>query len=337
MSVQYHIEDHAPVARARAYNGNLLHACIEAQAARAPHHTAFEFSGKPVTYLELDARANQVANYLIGKGIGAGDFVAFHQTRSADLYIGILGAMKAGAAYVAIDAATPAGRVAEIVAEFAPKLVLASASLAQTVAHADRLVVVEDERAAFASLPSHIHFAGTRAADADTIAQVIFKTAADGSVKALAASHSEAVLFMRSLVSVYGIEAHHRCFQDASVPLDVALEEVWAMLSAGATVVFADAKAAVGATFLADEQISFLSTVPESLATIAGDVRGIDIVVVGGAKCPTDLAVSWSLKARRLVSIKIAGDRVPSFTIEQDAGAWRPRMLYARGCERAAV
>jgi hypothetical protein len=37
------------------------------------------------------------------------------------------------------------------------------------------------------------------------------------------------------------------------------------------------------------------------------------------------------------VSIKTVGDRVPSFTIEQDAGAWRPRMLYARGCERAAV
>src|SRR5438105_15793160 len=87
-------------------------ALFEAQAARAPRAVAVEFQGRSLSYGELNARANQVAQALLAAGIGPEDLVGVCLKRSPELVVALLGTWKAGAAYVPLDPAYPAERLA---------------------------------------------------------------------------------------------------------------------------------------------------------------------------------------------------------------------------------
>jgi amino acid adenylation domain-containing protein/non-ribosomal peptide synthase protein (TIGR01720 family) len=74
-----------------------------AQLSRTPGNIAVTFEDTSLTYVELDARANQLARYLAGQGIGPEDVVALAIPRSVEMIVGILGVLKSGAAYLSID------------------------------------------------------------------------------------------------------------------------------------------------------------------------------------------------------------------------------------------
>lgn len=106
-----------------------LHHLIEQQARRTPGLTALVFEEQRLDYSELNRRAESLARFLRARGIAPDDRVALLQERSADLIIGILGILKAGAAYVPIDPAYPAARIAYILEDAGAKLVLTESSL----------------------------------------------------------------------------------------------------------------------------------------------------------------------------------------------------------------
>src|SRR5882724_12814115 len=81
------------------------------QAERRPQAIAVSDSRANVTYADLDARTNQLANYLLASGIEKGDVVAIYAHRSANLVAAILGVLKAGAAFTILDPAYPAARM----------------------------------------------------------------------------------------------------------------------------------------------------------------------------------------------------------------------------------
>ncbi|RMP52651.1 Amino acid adenylation, partial [Pseudomonas syringae pv. atrofaciens] len=68
---------------------------------------ALVFEAHTFTYAQLNARANQLAHHLIGLGIGPDDRVAICVERSPEMVVGLLGILKAGAAYVPLDPAYP--------------------------------------------------------------------------------------------------------------------------------------------------------------------------------------------------------------------------------------
>jgi len=78
-----------------------------AQAARTPAATAVISDGTHLTYADLDTRANRLARHLTGRGVGPETVVAVDVPRGADLLVALLGVLKAGGAYFAIDASYP--------------------------------------------------------------------------------------------------------------------------------------------------------------------------------------------------------------------------------------
>lgn len=90
---------------------------FEAQVARGQDATAVEFDGVEVSYAELNARANRLARLLVSRGVKPQDRVAVMMDRSADLIVALLATVKAGAAYVPIDPAYPADRIAFMLAD----------------------------------------------------------------------------------------------------------------------------------------------------------------------------------------------------------------------------
>src|SRR5579872_92610 len=103
---------------------------FEAQVARTPHLAAVICDGALLTYAELNARANRLARHLISLGAGPERRVAVAMPRSAEMIVAVLAVLKGGAAYVPVDAAYPAERIAFMLADAAPVVMLTTTVLA---------------------------------------------------------------------------------------------------------------------------------------------------------------------------------------------------------------
>ncbi|HEX8905974.1 MAG TPA: condensation domain-containing protein, partial [Longimicrobiaceae bacterium] len=106
-----------------------IHQLFEAQAARTPEAVAMMFGDEAITFAELDARANRIANHLVGLGVGPEVRVGLCLERGMDLLPAILGVMKAGGAYVPMDPAHPAERLAYMLEDAAVTVLLTQESV----------------------------------------------------------------------------------------------------------------------------------------------------------------------------------------------------------------
>src|ERR1700744_3677147 len=97
---------------------------FERQASRTPESVALIFEGGEVTYAELDARVNQLAWSLIADAIGPEDIVAISMERSVEMVVAILATLKTGAASLPLDPDYPAERLAFLIEDARPRLVL---------------------------------------------------------------------------------------------------------------------------------------------------------------------------------------------------------------------
>ncbi|MCG1043638.1 amino acid adenylation domain-containing protein, partial [Mycetohabitans sp. B8] len=105
-----------------------IHQLFEAQAERTPEATALVYEDQTLSYAQLNARANRLAHRLIELGVQPEVRVALCVERSPALVVGLLAILKAGGAYVPLDPAYPGERLAYILRDAAPAMVLADAA-----------------------------------------------------------------------------------------------------------------------------------------------------------------------------------------------------------------
>ncbi|PON09611.1 non-ribosomal peptide synthetase [Candidatus Entotheonella serta] len=108
-----------------------LHQLFEAQAVQRPEATAVVFEEAHLTYQALNQRANQLANYLLGLGVGPETLVGVCLERSFELVACLLGILKAGGAYVPLDPSYPEARLAYMLADASPLVVITSQGLVE--------------------------------------------------------------------------------------------------------------------------------------------------------------------------------------------------------------
>jgi amino acid adenylation domain-containing protein len=106
-----------------------LHQLFEQQRERTPEAVAVLFKDEQVTYAELDRRANQLAHYLQGLGVGPEVLVGVCMERSLEMVIGLLAVLKAGGAYVPLDPAYPSARLAYMLHDAQVAIVLTQTPL----------------------------------------------------------------------------------------------------------------------------------------------------------------------------------------------------------------
>ncbi len=121
-----------------------IHSHFEAQVARTPDATALIFEDEALTYAALNARANRMAHRLAALGVAPGALVGLHLRRSAELVIAALAIHKAGAAYVPLDPAYPADRIALYIEDSAAAHIVTETALVDAMPpHAAQLLVVD--------------------------------------------------------------------------------------------------------------------------------------------------------------------------------------------------
>ncbi|GLY85075.1 non-ribosomal peptide synthetase [Actinoallomurus iriomotensis] len=293
---------------------------FEAQAARVPDAVALVDGDLSLTYAELDARADRVARWLRGRGAGPESVVAVALPRGADLMVAVLGVLKAGAAYLALDPAQPAERSASVLAEARPCQVITNAAGAASVSGSS-VPVVEIGAPAFASPDADT---GDRRVDVQggNSAYVVYTTGSTGRPKGVVVTHSGFANTVTAGRRRFAVDVGSRVAQFASAGFDNFCLEWSVALCSGAALVIVPEDARLGedlSRFIVERGITHASLPPAVLGGMREDAIPADVMVeVGGEACPPEVAARWAVGR---VMFNVYG---PTETTV-DATSWRCR------------
>ncbi len=210
---------------------------FEAAVARRPDAIAVELDGRSLSYRELDAQASKLAHHLRALGVGADRRVACCLHRSPELIIALTAILKTGGGYVPLDPGYPAQRLAFMLADSAPALLLTEAELRDRLPTAPTIPVIcvdadadtwADEPACFPAVARH----------PDQLAYVLYTSGSTGRPKGVAQTWRCAdAMISWMLAAVEHNPPPAKVLQFASISFDVSFQEIWSTLCAGATLV----------------------------------------------------------------------------------------------------
>ncbi|POP77819.1 syringopeptin non-ribosomal peptide synthetase SypA [Pseudomonas syringae pv. syringae] len=222
----------------RAYPQDLLlHQLFEAQAAAQPDSMAVTYEGQRLSYAELNQWANQIAHRLIAQGISADDRVAICVERSLEMIAGLVGILKAGAGYVPLDPSYPEERLAYMLEDSAPKMLLTQRGLRERFAQAAMpvLLLEADARAENGIGRAPVTNPQLAGLGAQHLAYLIYTSGSTGQPKGVAMPHAPLVNLMHWQIAQTAEDRRprQRTLQFAALGFDVAFQEIFSTLCAG--------------------------------------------------------------------------------------------------------
>jgi amino acid adenylation domain-containing protein len=214
-----------------------VHEIFEAQTEKSPDAVAVVFENERLTYSELNRRANRLAYRLMECGAGPETAVGLLLERSPDLVVAILATLKAGAAYVPLDLASPSERLAFIASDAALALIVTRAELAVRLPEAGgaRLVLLEDEDVEAAQ--GHAIDNPRRVASPDNLAYVIYTSGSTGRPKGVMVTHRNAARLFEATAAWFGFNPSDRWTLFHSTAFDFSVWELWGALLYGGRLV----------------------------------------------------------------------------------------------------
>ncbi|AFY59073.1 amino acid adenylation enzyme/thioester reductase family protein [Rivularia sp. PCC 7116] len=213
-----------------------IHQLFEEQVAKTPDAVAVIFQEQQLTYQQLDNRANQLANYLQTLGIKPDTKVGICINRCLNMVVGILGILKAGAAYIPIDPNYPQERLSHMLDDSDVSVLLTTENLLSGLpANKAKQICLDRD---WESLISHqSQESPTSDVKPSHLAYIIYTSGSTGKSKGVMIEHSSLVNFTITATKEYAINHRDRVLQFASISFDVAVEEIYPCLTNGATLI----------------------------------------------------------------------------------------------------
>ncbi len=286
----------------------LLHRYFERQVRRTPHSPAIECAGETLTYLELDAYSNRIAHALLERGVSTGHFVAILLPKSPRLFAAILGVLKAGAAYVPLAPSFPGERITAILDDCDARVIISEdATWSMFRDQIARPALLLDSEADFvAEQPTERLPTQDLELSSSPLCYVIYTSGSTGQPKGVMVEHRNVAAFIEGMRQTYELDARDRVYQGFSVAFDASVEEIWAALATGATLVVPTEEIARSpadaAEFIETNRITYFSTIPTFLSMIDAELPTVRTLVLGGEACSAELVKRWSKPWRRMLN-----------------------------------
>jgi amino acid adenylation domain-containing protein/FkbM family methyltransferase len=274
----------------------ILPELFEQQASRTQEEIALWFEDGKLTYDELNRRANRLAHWLQAQGIGPDVLVGVVLERSVEMVVGLLGILKAGAAYVPLDPAYPQKRLSFMINDARARLILTERRFSDFAALAGTKVFCMDSDWGLLSEQSEENPA--RSVNPDNLAYVIYTSGSTGEPKGAMNTHRAISNRLCWMQAAYDLNVGDRVLQKTPFTFDVSVWEFFWPLITGARLVLARPGGHQDSTYLAtltsEQEITTLHFVPPMLQAfldnpkVAG-CRSLRRVVCSGEVLPAGL------------------------------------------------
>ncbi|WP_143825693.1 non-ribosomal peptide synthase/polyketide synthase [Nannocystis exedens] len=280
-----------------------IHELFEDQAARTPDAVALVFGDRQLTYRELDERSNQLAHHLRGLGVGPEVLVALCVERSLEMVVGLLAILKAGGAYVPLDPSYPQERLAFMLTDARPAVLLTQARLRDNLP-AHEVVTVHLDAPAWQQQPSTspaVHVGP------DHAIYVLYTSGSTGRPKGVLNTHRGLDNRLRWMQRAYGLNASDAILQKTPLSFDVSGWELWWPLLEGARMVIAAPEGHKDprylAALIAARGVTVAHFVPSMLgvflaATEPRERASLRHVFASGEALPAHLRAAWYAGSR---------------------------------------
>ncbi|MGH3575389.1 MAG: amino acid adenylation domain-containing protein, partial [Pseudonocardiaceae bacterium] len=258
---------------------------------------------------------NRLAHWLIGLGVGPERLVAVALPRSVELVVALLAVTKAGGGYLPVDPDYPEQRIAFMLTDAAPVVVVTSTAAVRqvpTLTGASRVLV--DDPVVASGMAT---MAGWAPTDADRLgaltlshpAYVIYTSGSTGQPKAVVVSHAGLSSFTAAEIEHYQVGPGDRVLAMSSPSFDASVLELGMSLLAGAVWVIPPVGPLAGESLVAaleHDRVSHALIPPAALATIPADIAASGLpefttVIVGGDVCSAELVARWA-PGRRMIN-----------------------------------
>ncbi|MFI8245408.1 amino acid adenylation domain-containing protein, partial [Kitasatospora sp. NPDC085930] len=282
-----------------------LHELFAAQAARTPDAVALTSGDQSLTYAELDERANRIAHHLVALGAGPERVVGLSLERGPDLVPALLGILKSGAAYLPLDPANPADRLAYMLAD-AKAPILVTHSALEPIEFAGARVLMDADRAAIDARPATAPATGVRP---DNLAYVIYTSGSTGLPKGVGTAHANVPRLFGATRADFPFAADDVWALFHSYAFDFSVKEIWAPLLHGGRLVVVPAMVARSPQELVEllvaERVTVLCQTPSAFRSLTGLVQegdprvdrlGLRAVVFGGERLDMSQLAPWTAK-----------------------------------------
>jgi amino acid adenylation domain-containing protein len=219
-------------------SGRCLHQLFEAQVEQQPDAPALYFGNTCLTYKELNQQANRVAHTLVEQhGISVGDVVGLYVGRSPNMIIGILAILKAGAAYLPLDASYPESRLQYMAEDAQISTVISEERVANSPLWQQMNVLLLENVVASSSAAHEQNLRPARALSMHAPAYVIYTSGSTGRPKGVLVEHHALMSKFAAWQDVYELQPRQSHLQMASFGFDVFIADVTRALCSGGNLV----------------------------------------------------------------------------------------------------
>ncbi|HEY2738206.1 MAG TPA: AMP-binding protein, partial [Thermoanaerobaculia bacterium] len=285
------------------------HELFEQQAELTPEAVAVAVGGEEISYRDLDARANRLANHLRMYGVGPEVVVGLCVERSIEMVVGLLGIWKAGGAFVPLDPAYPSERLAFLMTDSLLPVLVAQEHLADLlpVTYSTQVVLLDADRAAIegcdASRPAVPVLP-------DNLAYTLYTSGSTGRPKGVLISHRGLAEYLGWAAASYGLRSGGGTLVHTSISFDLTLTSLLVPLLRGETVhLVPDAEGLEGlaAALRRRRGLGFLKLTPSHVRLLGQQLAVEDLagscgaLVVGGEALAAEDLAAWRQNAPETV------------------------------------
>lgn len=283
-------------------DGDCVHELFEAQVQRRPDAVAVVFEEQRMTYRQLNHRANQLAGYLQSLGIGRETLVAMCVERSLDMIVGVLAILKAGAAYVPIDAGYPPERIKLILEDARPSVMLADAHLLASLSGACPITLCPSQRES--EIGQHSSDNPRLKREPSSLAYVIYTSGSTGRPKGVEVEHRSVLELFKATDRLIEFTPDDVWTVFHSFAFDLSVWEIFGCLLHGGRLVIVPRELLKSPRdfyrLLATERVTVLSQTPSAARQLLYACRRLErthlealslrIIICGGEALPVEVA-----------------------------------------------